>query len=395
VAENQPGKNKTAMTTEFSHFVTRLHQFIEAGPRCARPEPPSAPIPCPSFNTLALELFKLQHAHNIPYRQLCEAKGLGPGAVEHWSQIPPVPAGSFKELEFTCLDARERTAVFHSSGTTGQQPSRHFHSPDSLKLYGRSLWQWFRHEVVPELPSSNPSSAGNTFSLLLLTPPPELVPHSSLGHMFETVRREMGAPQTSFVGMVAADKSWTVDFHAALTAMRDAVAAGLPVVMLGTAFGFVHMADWFAEQNLRLELPAGSRVMETGGYKGRSRVLSKPALHSLISRQLGVPRSQIVSEYGMSELSSQAYDRAADRDGGRCGLFQFPPWARARIVSPETGGEVSEGEPGLICIYDLANAFSVMAVQTEDLAVRRGNGFELLGRRAWAEPRGCSLVAAG
>jgi acyl-CoA synthetase (AMP-forming)/AMP-acid ligase II len=205
----------------------------------------------------------------------------------------------------------------------------------------------------------------------------------------------MAAPPTSFVGTLAADKSWTLDFHAALSAMRETVAAGLPVVMLGTAFGFVHMVDWLVEQNLRLELPPGSRVMETGGYKGRSRVLSKPALHSLISRQVGVPRARIVSEYGMSELSSQAYDRDADRDMGRCGLFQFPHWAQTRIVSPESGEEVSEGEAGLICIYDLANAFSVMAVQTEDLAVRRGNGFELLGRRAWAEPRGCSLVAAG
>src|SRR5437667_12866704 len=101
----------------------------------------------------------------------------------------------------------------------------------------------------------------------------------------------------------------------------------------------------------------------------------------------------------MSELSSQAYDRAPD-----LGLrltpgsasprpFFFPPWARAQIVSPDTGREVGEDETGLIRVFDLANVFSVMAIQTEDLGIRRANGFELLGRFALAEPRGCSLMA--
>ena len=74
--------------------------------------------------------------------------------------------------------------------------------------------------------------------------------------------------------------------------------------------------------------------------------------------------------------------------------FQFPPWARAQINSPETGREVAEGEAGLIRIFDLANVFSVAAIQTEDLAVRRGDGFELIGRAELAEPRGCSLMTA-
>jgi hypothetical protein len=72
--------------------------------------------------------------------------------------------------------------------------------------------------------------------------------------------------------------------------------------------------------------------------------------------------------------------------------FSFPPWARVQIISPETGGEVAEGETGLIRVFDLANVFSVLAVQTEDLGVRRGDGFELIGRAALAEPRGCSLM---
>jgi hypothetical protein len=150
---------------------------------------------------------------------------------------------------------------------------------------------------------------------------------------------------------------------------------------------------------LRFDLPADSRVMETGGYKNRSRSMPKTELHQLITEKLGVPPSHIICEYGMSELSSQAYDGVAG-DGWRVTgknnvsrHFHFPPWARVQIISPETGLEVADGETGLIRVFDLANVFSVMAIQTEDLGIRRGDGFELIGRATLAEPRGCSLMA--
>jgi len=146
-------------------------------------------------------------------------------------------------------------------------------------------------------------------------------------------------------------------------------------------------------RDLRVELPPGSRVMETGGYKNRSRVLPKAELHALITGRLGVPRENIICEYGMSELSSQAYDTPRPAPNAPR-LFRFPPWARVQMVSPETGREAAEGETGLIRIFDLANVFSVAAIQTEDLGVRRGDGFELIGRAQLAEPRGCSLMNA-
>jgi hypothetical protein len=85
---------------------------------------------------------------------------------------------------------------------------------------------------------------------------------------------------------------------------------------------------------------------------------------------------------------------ALENESGRPRVFHFPPWARVQIISPETGREVDEGETGLIRVYDLANVFSVMAIQTEDLGIRRGNGFELVGRASRTEPRGCSLMTA-
>jgi hypothetical protein len=100
----------------------------------------------------------------------------------------------------------------------------------------------------------------------------------------------------------------------------------------------------------------------------------------------------------MSELNSQAYDHQAGLSDdltlspGSARVFRLPPWARSRLVSPETGREVEEGETGLIQVMDLANIYSVLAVQTEDLGIRCSGGFELVGRAAEAAPRGCSLM---
>jgi hypothetical protein len=381
------------MNQKLSSFAARLRELIANRPSA---------IGHRQFSELALELFSLQYEHNSAYRKICDARKLTPEAIEHWTQIPAVPAAAFKELELTSLAPDERTAVFYSSGTTGQEPSRHFHSAESLAVYEVSLWAWFEQCVLADLPVTHHSSR-----CLFLTPPPNQSPHSSLVHMFETVRLKRGLSKSPFTGQVSADGSWTLDFGATIERLMAACGAREPLTLLGPAFSIVHLLDYLAANNVHFRLPQGSRVMETGGYKNRSRVLPKSGLHALISRQLGIPLHSVLCEYGMSELSSQAYDSVASgkwpvtSDGTKAchpppvtRHFRFPPWARAQIVSPETGREVADGETGLIRIFDLANVFSVAGIQTEDLAVCRGDGFELIGRAQLAEPRGCSLMTA-
>jgi hypothetical protein len=380
------------MHKELSNFAARLRAVISHGQKVLDPG---------QFSGLALELFALQYQFNPAYQKICEARQLRPGKAAGWAQVPSVPTGAFKELDLSCVPPNERTAVFHSSGTTGQRPSRHFHSPESLALYEASLWHWFSLHF----------NAENEW--LFLTPSAAAAPHSSLVHMFETVGRT--APRgrrDAFCGRLDGDGSWTVDFEQVVPRLKAAGSDRRPLTILGTAFSFVHLVDFLAADGLRFRLPPGSQVMETGGYKNRSRVLPKAELHALIADRLGLGRGQIICEYGMSELSSQAYDSpreyqaptSLDADdpepaGSETGApdgraFHFPPWARVQIISPETGCEASEGETGLIRIFDLANVFSVAAIQTEDLGVRRGDGFELIGRAQLAEPRGCSLMAA-
>jgi hypothetical protein len=285
-------------------------------------------------------------------------------------------------------------------------PSRHFHSAESLQLYEASLQlSFYRHMLGggDGWRDAEPLCPDYQMEFVILTPLPAEVPHSSLVHMFETVCRAFGSDKSLFSGRLGAAGAWSLDREATESAIDSAIRAGRPIALLGTAFSFVQLLDHFAAANTRYRLAEGSRVLETGGYKGRSRSMPKAELHGLIGRHLGVPQTHIVCEYGMSELSSQAYDRTISQRevwSAECGVdqsqrvFHFPPWARVQVVSPETGQPVGEGEVGLVRVFDLANAWSVLAIETEDLGVRRGAGFELLGRAALAEPRGCSLMAS-
>jgi hypothetical protein len=419
---------------DLDRFAARLCQHIRRTaviPGSA--ESPCAPYPLQQsdtcgleavwfdFNEWAVELFHLQFEFNSAYRQQCLAQGISANQIQSWDQIPAVPAAAFKEIELSCLVPAEQTTVFFSSGTTEQRASRHFHSANSLRVYHESLTTWFSHQF----------SGGYPAHALALTPDGPRTPHSSLVHMFETLRRDLRFDRFEFAGEVQPDGTWCVNEEVAINFLQNAEAAGNPVLILGTAFSYVHLLDCLRRRDLRFRLPVGSSVMETGGYKGRSRSLTKPELYAYITERLGLPEASILSEYGMSELSSQAYDRSprvGSSDGSGAGSrpkrrFRFPPWARAQLISPETGREVLPGQAGLIRVFDLANVYSVLAIQTEDLGIDRPdkpNGssmltesqrkkensphvalypgargeFELLGRSAIAEPRGCSLMTS-
>ena len=332
------------------------------------------------FDRLALRLFQLQYDTLPTYRIWCEQRRRTPGTFKTWKDFPSVPTAAFKEVELSCIPAVQRIAVFHSSGTTASQPSRHFHSQNSLSLYEESLRPWFRRHSI-DLPT--PYGLGDRCSFVSLTPPVEAIPQSSLGYMLGCVATEFSGVSPVFGGRLGKE-GWELDLEKIEETLLSAVAESRPVILVGTAFNFVHLMDHLEARGLRYTLPMGSRIMETGGYKGRSRSVSRGKLREMISARFGVGERGILTEYGMAELSSQAYDIGEG--------FRFPAWARVRIVSPETGLEVEDGVAGLIQIVDLANVWSVAALETQDLGIRRGATFELLGRANAAEARGCSLL---
>jgi len=330
------------------------------------------------FESLALRLFAHQFEHCAPYRRFCEGRGLTPRSLRGSDEIPAVPTGAFKEIALTSFPLARARHCFRTSGTSVR--ARGALHLDTLELYEASLLPSFRRHVLPDLPE------GGRARIVVLAPSADEVPDSSLSHMFAVVLRELGdAASGWFV------RGGELDADALLSALDAACAAATPVAVCGTAFAFVHALDALSRRGRGLVLPRGSRALETGGFKGRSRVLTRDELYGEIESRLGIPAARIVNQYGMTELGSQFYDSVLV-DPGAPRRKLAPPWTRIRIVDPLSGEQRQGGREGAIVVQDLANTGSVFAVQTADLGVARGDGFELIGREPGAEERGCSIA---
>jgi hypothetical protein len=338
------------------------------------------------FDALALSLFAHQFARCAPYRRFCERRGITPGRASSWRQIPPVPTGAFKEVPLVSFPAERIVHTFRTSGTTGERRGE-LHL-DTLEIYEASLLPTFFAYVLPDVPTAAAAASAPTRLVLrVLSPPPEEAPDSSLSHMFGAVLRARADARDGFDV-----RAGELVRGALVERLSAAAEAGEPVALCGTAFAFVHLLDHLAEAGLRIALPAASRAMETGGFKGRGREITRHALHQRIHHQLSIPPDRIVNQYGMTELGSQFYDSVL-RLPGEPRRKLGPPWARVRIVDPATGDECAPGDLGVIVVCDLANTGSVIAVETADLGRLAGDGFEVIGRAPGAEARGCSIAA--
>lgn len=331
------------------------------------------------FNDLALRLFAYQFERNAPYRAFCERRGRTPAAVEHWREVPAVPIAGFKEALLAC-EPIEGAKEFNSSGTTRpERKSRHFHP--SLAVYDLNARLNFQAHVLPD---------GARLPMLVLFPPPEQMPSSSLAYWLEMMAREFSSDGGRwFVGPSG------LDGEALAEALGEAERAGQPVCVLAASFALVHFLDYCAGRGLRFALPAGSRLMDTGGYKGRSRELPQAELYGMARAALGLEDDHLVSMYGMTEHSTQFLDavlrnRVRGRPGPR--YKTVPPWARTLVLDPDTLRPVPPGQLGLLRHCDLANRASVMAVLSEDVGYAVGDGFELVGRARGTEARGCSIA---
>ncbi len=374
-----PAPKSSDTRRALADYVSHLTEAIA---RWSQDSPDEA-VQNAEFERLAFDLFALQFEANPVYRAWCRSRKITPATLPSWRAIPGLPAVSFKEADVTCLTANDATTVFQSSGTTGQIPSRHFHDGLSLAAYESSFVPWFERCVLSH-------ASGMTW--IPLVPSRAAAPRSSLAYMIDGLLERFAPVDFVRGGRVGVEGEWNLDVPVLLSALESAGRSGRPVLLMGTAFNLVHLIDALDAIGRRFRLPEGSQVMETGGYKGRSLVLTPSELAAGLFRTLGLTPQGIVTEYGMSELSSQAYSRWPDSGGP--GVLRFPPWARAIVISPESGSEVAEGETGLLRLLDLANVASVLCLQTEDLAIRRGGDFHLLGRRPEAESRGCSLLSA-
>jgi hypothetical protein len=338
-----------------------------------------SPMPEP-FDALARDLARYQ-ARAVPgYARLCAARGVDPAAIARASDAPAVPTDAFKMTRVAAFPAGEARAVFRTSGTT--VGARGEHAMRDVGTYDAGALAFGRAALVHDL--------GKRVPVLVLGPSPADAPDSSLTHMIALFARELGVPaspaETYFVS-----SDGVIDLDAFDSRVARAIVHDEPVLVLATSFALVHFLDALGEDTFRL--PKGSRVMQTGGFKGKSREVDAPTLRREIARVFHVRERAVVAEYGMTELSSQCYEWTLQDEAARHGVYVEPPWARVVPVDPESLAPVAEGEVGIARIEDLLNVDSAFAVLAADRVRRVGpSRFELLGRAPGAPPRGCSIA---
>ncbi len=311
---------------------------------------------------------------------MCEQQGKTPASVRDWRGIPPVPTLAFQHLELRCGPAQR---TFVTSGTTRDAAHRGRHAMPDLRLYRAAAAAGLREFLFPDV---------EKIAIVSLVPAAAGRPDSSLAQMIDWAIADFG--NTDSATFATADR---FDFEALADTLRRSERSGAPVCVMTTTGGLIRFLDHCGTQGWSFRLPHGSRLMDTGGEKGAPRSLSRHGLLHAVWNRLAVPGYFCVNEYGMTELSSQYYDNVIrDRFHGRPTrrAKAGPGWLRTRILDPTTLREVSAGETGLLCHVDLANAATAVSVLTEDLGRMTPDGFEVIGRVAAAEARGCSLALA-
>lgn len=348
-------------------------------------------------DALLAELAAWQADHVPPFARLCAARGArfdrGP---DGW---PALPTDVFRFARVSAFEEGADVAVFRTSGTTSG--ARGAHPFLDLALYDESSLLFGEAMLFPSTSAPTTTRAGVIpFDLVMLAFEPAEHPESSLGHMlgrFAAWRQRLDAGCR--VTWALGDEGIRTD--ALVAALEAATRDGRPACLSGTSFAFVFAERALGERGFAL--PTGSRVMLTGGFKGRTEELSAAELRARVGSRYGVPAHAIVSEYGMTELSSQLWGRGIrDAARGRKGapgpeLLAWPPWVRVTAVDPESLAPLPEGTRGALRIDDLANLDSCVSIQTADLGaiVRDGDGrasLVLAGRDPSAVPRGCSLA---
>ncbi|MDA1102217.1 MAG: long-chain fatty acid--CoA ligase [Gemmatimonadetes bacterium] len=325
------------------------------------------------FEELARGVFRHQFEACATYQAYCRKRGVTPESVATWEDIPAVPATAFKYFDFVSAHG-DVEATFLTSGTTRGEEQRGRHHVPRLDLYRASLMPPFEAALLPER---------RPLRFLSLVPDPKTVPESSLSFMVGAAA-ETWATETHWL----VDEAGNVD-AAALGDVLDLIAAsGEPVLLLGTALAFVHVLE--SDGNRLGPLPEGSRIMETGGFKGARRTVSRERLYDQIAQATGVPSERVVNEYGMTELLSQLYEPVLAEGSESVGVHVPPPWLRVRALDPLTLRPVAAGQDGILAYFDLANLGSISHILTEDVGSVVNGRMRLRGRASGAEPRGCS-----
>jgi hypothetical protein len=311
---------------------------------------------------MALEIFFIQSANNELYKKYIQALGIEPGTVDSIEKIPFLPISFFKTHQ-VITGTFQPEIIFESSGTTGENTSRHF--VKSIDLYKKSFTKGF-NLFYGDI---------SKWCILGLLPGYLERDNSSLIVMVDDLIKKSNNPNSGFY-LHDHEKLYQALVHNEIT--------GQPTLLIGVTYALLDFAEKYS---MKLQ---NTFIMETGGMKGKRKEMTREEVHEILRNKFGL--NKIHSEYGMTELLSQAYSKGD-------GIFETPPWMKVltreyndpfAINSFATNKRSSNG---LINIIDLANLYSCCFIATDDVGrVYKNNRFEVLGRRDVSDLRGCSLL---
>ena len=308
------------------------------------------------FEQLALQVFRYQYQHTSVYREFCDFLKIEPSRVLTILDIPFLPIQFFKSHRVISTEVSE-TITFTSSGTTGSITSKHLVA--DLKLYEKSFSKAFQKTY------GEPSD----YAILALLPSYLEREGSSLIYMVDHLIKESQNPHSGF---------YLDNMTSLIEKLLELELTGQKTILLGVSYALLDLIEL---QNFNLK---NTIIMETGGMKGRRKELVKEELHEILKRGFGV--SQIHSEYGMTELLSQAYSKGN-------GSFSTPPWMKILTRDPEDALSFNQDTTGGINVIDLANLYSCSFIATQDLGkTYNDESFEIIGRFDASDIRGCNLM---
>lgn len=310
-----------------------------------------------SFEDSALKIFNYQAKNNPVYEEFLYHMKTDPRKVRMVSEIPFLPVDFFKSHKVICKGKTEKV-IFTSSGTTGITKSRHYVA--DINLYEESFVRTFKSFY------GNPAD----YCIIALMPDAEERKDSSLVYMAGKLIRLSENPLSNF---------YLNDFDKLIEVLKIQKNKKQKTIILGLSYALMDFAE-----NIPMRL-RDTIIMETGGMKGKREEMPKVGLHSFLKKSFGV--NEIHSEYGMTELLSQAYSSGNQK-------YFCPPWMKIMIRDPYDPFSLMEtGKTGGINIIDLANIYSCSFIETRDMGKLFNDGsFEVLGRLDQSEIRGCNLM---
>lgn len=357
--------DRTEAATERERLTEQILALVDAGPD----GDPSR------FEKLSLEVFAYQYANNEPYRIFCDAAGVSAADVRTWEDIPAYPTDAFKTEVVASFESEKAVQALVTSGTTRpNQRGRIFRDEFGQRLVFTANRVMTGACLFPDF------EGGARCRILLLTPSPETAPSMGMAIGMEQTRQHFGTEDSIFLV-----KRSGVDVKRFVAALRDSEESCVPLAMIGATSAFVYFFKACRDKGMRFRLPAGSRICDGGGYRGRFGVVTRDDYYQLVEDVLGVPSHHCVNTLGLAETATNYFDDILrDYALGKPATPRHkvsPPWTRTQVFDVESREVCPPGKVGLLRHYDLCNLPTVLGVQSDNLGVMddRG-GFEIIGR---------------